>query len=54
MPFLVNIDTEKKMFSHVVTTQVGFELSCKDFQSCALPDTVGSDESKDLAWARRR
>lgn len=39
----------------VVTTQIGFHFAGKNFQSCRLPNTVGSDETENLsrAWHRQ-
>jgi hypothetical protein len=37
-------------FTDIVTTKVGLQFPGKDFQRCALANTVSSDKTEDLAW----
>lgn len=35
--------------THIVATEIGLELACKDLESGAFADTVSTHESEDLA-----
>lgn len=35
-------------FAYIVSAQVGLEFSSKDFECCALPDTISSDKAENL------
>lgn len=38
--------------TYIVSTQVGLEFSSKDFESCAFPNTIGSDKAENLTGSR--
>lgn len=35
-------------YAYIVSAQIGLEFSSKDFERCALPDTISSDKAEDL------
>lgn len=44
----------RKRGTYIISSQVGFKLSSKNFECSALPNSVGTNQTKNLAWARGR